>query len=264
MSTSVSLAAFEPDRIRLRSLCCAVKNLRSVWLLLALGSSLIREGHAQGTIMFNNLDNSDTSLSAVTNGLVSINWVTNDVWSLLDQDVNFQLRAGPNLASLQQIHTWLLSDGSAKDISVGSGHFADPTHATYSIPGVQSGGTAFIQIYAWPGHYDRLLDAAVQGLPFGIIVFKNPSGGNGTAPMSLVSMLALNMTLVGSGDAQPVLSISRGDNNVIVSWTNGPAYILQQTASLGPDHVWTDIGPANPSAPIAITNTPLFFRVRSP
>jgi hypothetical protein len=241
-----------------------VKNLTVVWLLLALGAGLIREAHAQGTIMLNNLANSDASLIARTNGLASISWGTNNVWSLLNQDVNFQLWAGPNLASLQLIHTWLLSDGSAKGISLGGGHFADPTHAAYSIFGVEAGRTVFVQIYAWPGDYDRIGDASGRGLPIAAVAFQNPSGGNGVAPMSLVGMPALFMSVVSSGVTQPVLSISRVGNYVIVSWTNGPAYILQQTPSLASDHVWTDIGAANPSGPIAITNTPLFFRVRSP
>ena len=80
--------------------------------------------------------------------------------------------------------------------------------------------------------------------------------------MSLVAMWALEMGSLSA--AQPAMSISRSGNKVIVSWTSGVGYILQQTSSLAPGRLWTDIGTANPSAPIAITNTPLFFRARSP
>jgi hypothetical protein len=47
---------------------------------------------------------------------------------------------------------------------------------------------------------------------------------------------------------------------------DSPKGSLMVRASLDPnsDHSWTDIGTANPSAPIAIGATPMFFRVRSP
>jgi len=61
-----------------------------------------------------------------------------------------------------------------------------------------------------------------------------------------------------------VLTITRSGSNVIVSWSNGPGFVLQKTGSLVSPISWTDVGTANPSAPIAIGGTPLFFRVRSP
>jgi hypothetical protein len=69
----------------------------------------------------------------------------------------------------------------------------------------------------------------------------------------------------GSASASPVLSIARSGNNVIVSWTNGAGYVLQESTSLALGSAgWTNIGTANPSAPVAIGGTPLFFRVKSP
>jgi len=245
-----------------------MKGLTVAWLLLAFGLGLTSEAHAQGTILFNNLGNSDASLDAPSNGLVFMCWCTNTFgpgpWNPVDQDVNFQLWAGSNGSSLQLIHTWLLSDGSAKGISAGAGHFADPAGAVYSIPGVQAGTQVYIEICAWPGNYDRILDAQWQGVPVGWADFRNPIGGNGAPPTSLVGMPTLGMSVVGPGAAKPALSISRSGDNVIVSWTNGPGFILQQTTSLGPGDSWTDMGTANPSAPIPITNTAVFFRARGP
>lgn len=64
------------------------------------------------------------------------------------------------------------------------------------------------------------------------------------------------------GTTPPVLSIAKSGANVIVAWSNGPGFTLQQTSSLASPIVWADVGAANPSAPIPATGTPLFFRVR--
>src|SRR5262249_6599090 len=45
------------------------------------------------------------------------------------------------------------------------------------------------------------------------------------------------------GTVAPVLSLARNGNQVTVSWSNGPGFILQQTSSLTGTPVWTDIGP---------------------
>lgn len=67
------------------------------------------------------------------------------------------------------------------------------------------------------------------------------------------------------GTVAPVLTIAHGSgNNVIVSWNNGPGFILQKATSLQGVVTWTDVGPGNPSAPIPTTGGPMFFRVRSP
>jgi len=66
------------------------------------------------------------------------------------------------------------------------------------------------------------------------------------------------------GTALPVLSIVRSGANVIVSWSNGPGFILQKTGVLTSTPSWSDVGTANPSAPIPISSAPLFFRVSSP
>jgi hypothetical protein len=69
--------------------------------------------------------------------------------------------------------------------------------------------------------------------------------------------------LAPPGTTPPVLTINRSGANVIVSWSNGPGFILQKSSSLAPTS-WTDVGTANPSAPIPTSTGPLFFRVKSP
>ncbi len=70
--------------------------------------------------------------------------------------------------------------------------------------------------------------------------------------------------LAPPGTSQPVLAITKSGNNVVVSWSNGPGFMLQQTSSLAPGHIWADVGTANPSVPIPVGGSPLFFRVKSP
>ena len=68
-----------------------------------------------------------------------------------------------------------------------------------------------------------------------------------------------------AGTVPPVLGITHSSgNNVVVSWSNGPGFVLQKNGSLANPNGWTDVGTANPSAPIAMGGTPLYFRVRSP
>ncbi len=142
--------------------------------------------YAQGTIAFNNMGNNA--------GLVSINYGSG--WKLLNEDFNFALVAGPNGAALQLIHEWLLSDNTAKGISVGAGHFADPSGGVYAIPGVPAGASAVVEVVAWAGNYDRPDDASAAGLPTGNVVFRNPTGGNGAPASSLVGMPALDMMYI--------------------------------------------------------------------
>jgi hypothetical protein len=68
----------------------------------------------------------------------------------------------------------------------------------------------------------------------------------------------------GAAPPPPVLTITRSGSNVVVSWTNGPAFILQSRSSLrGPDSLWTNVGTQNPQT-VAIGSAPAFYRVVSP
>jgi hypothetical protein len=69
--------------------------------------------------------------------------------------------------------------------------------------------------------------------------------------------------LAPPGTTPPVLTINRSGANVVVSWSNGPGFTLQKSSSVAPTS-WTDVGTANPSAPIPASSGPLFFRVKSP
>lgn len=65
------------------------------------------------------------------------------------------------------------------------------------------------------------------------------------------------------GTTPPVLSITKNGSNAIVSWSNGPGFILHTTSVLSAHPTWTTLGSQNPqTVPIAPGNQ--FFRVVSP
>jgi hypothetical protein len=152
------------------------------------------ELYSQGTIVFNNLSNNDPSPAAPANGLVFLN--INSSWSPLNEDVNFQLVAGPNGLDMHVLHTWLIGDGSAAGITTGSGHFADPTGSIFSIPGVNAGSPAVVAIEAWAGNYPSMSSALAAGEQSGIVIFSSQTGGNGAVPVSMIGMPALGLSIV--------------------------------------------------------------------
>jgi len=66
--------------------------------------------------------------------------------------------------------------------------------------------------------------------------------------------------LAPPGTIPPVVSIVRSGSNVIISWSNGPGFVLQTTTLLSGNPVWTNLGTANPQT-VAITGQEQFFRV---
>ena len=164
-----------------------MKHHFSIFLLLLTVSPA--GVNAQGTIVFNNLGNTDGSLLAKTNGLAFLQ--TGAGWSLLNEDINYQLWAGSSKIDLQLVHTWLLSDGSAKGISAGPGYFADPTASIFTIPGVSPGGRAVVNVAAWVGPYPDLLSAESAGMPIGLALFGYTTGGGAVGPSGFAAMPSL-------------------------------------------------------------------------
>jgi hypothetical protein len=61
----------------------------------------------------------------------------------------------------------------------------------------------------------------------------------------------------------PVLAITRAGVNVVISWTNGPSFKLQQTGNLSQPAVWTDLGSQNPQTN-QINSSNSFYRLVGP
>ena len=171
-----------------------MKTLKQLALIAISNLVLVPGAYPQGTVLFNNLANTDAAPAATSNGLVFLAPImdTRDA-VLINGDLNFELWGGPVGQPLQPIHTWLLSDGSAQGIAAGGGHFADPSAGVYTIPGVAAGAWAALEVDAWLGDYDSLVAAAQAGAPFGRTpgTFTNPTGGDGAPASSLVEMPAL-------------------------------------------------------------------------
>jgi hypothetical protein len=136
----------------------------------------------------------------------------------------------------------LQSSGYLASQPSGYTNVADTSFLSYEYGGTNTPANAFIveSRYINPaGPSAPLRDAEFS---FVYIDFQNPLAPPGTVP--------------------PVLTITKSGSNVIVSWTNGPGFILEKSSSLTGG--WTTVGTANPSAPIAIGGVPQYFRAKSP
>jgi hypothetical protein len=69
--------------------------------------------------------------------------------------------------------------------------------------------------------------------------------------------------LAPPGTLPPVLTVTRNGTKVVVSWTNGPGFVLQTANTLSNQTGWSDLGTQNPQE-VTIGTTPQFFRVKSP
>jgi hypothetical protein len=70
------------------------------------------------------------------------------------------------------------------------------------------------------------------------------------------------LSLSSVAPTRPTLSIAQSGGSVVLSWT-GTGFALQSATSLNPGASWTTIGTANPSAPIAISGSAMYFRLIS-
>jgi hypothetical protein len=169
-----------------------MKTLGSLLYVVYLSIGIAAgNAYAQGTIIFNNLSNGDPSPVAKSGGLVFLSSGFGSNVTPLNQDVNFMLVGGPSFSDAQVLSTWLVSDGTAKAIVTGPGHFADPAGTVFAVPGVAAGGTAFLSVAGWVGNYSTFQQAQAAGAPFGEAFFQSSTGGGGAPPVSMVGMPAL-------------------------------------------------------------------------
>jgi hypothetical protein len=127
----------------------------------------------------------------------------------------------------------------------GSSNVVDTSFLSYEYGGTNSPANAFIieARSVVPGGTEGVVTLRDADFNFVWVDFQNPLGPPGTVP--------------------PVLSIQKSGSNVIVSWTNGPGFILQAKSSLSPQTAWTNLGTQNPQT-IPIGPGARFFRVVSP
>jgi hypothetical protein len=99
--------------------------------------------------------------------------------------------------------------------------------------------------------------------------YVEPTGGPGGLGQALLRDADFNFVWVDftnpispPGTTPPVLKIARSGNNVIISWSNGPGFVLQSSASVSSPS-WSNLGTQNPQT-IPIAAGPQFFRVVRP
>jgi len=169
------------------------KLILSAALMIGLGASV----YAQGTIQFDNSNNTSSDPNASSGGLF---WLAGATTTALNQDVNAELLGGSTATSLQPIITVLLSDGTATgDMALGGGLLVTDGHS-YNVPGTSANGTGFFEVEAWLGNYSSLAAAIAAGSPNGTsAVFSNPLGGGATPGTTLTGMPAVVLTVPEPG-----------------------------------------------------------------
>lgn len=127
----------------------------------------------------------------------------------------------------------------------GMTNVVDTSFLSYEYGGTNSPANAFIieARCVVPGGAEGVVTLRDADFNFVWVDFQNPVAPPGTVP--------------------PVLSIQKSGSNVVVSWTNGPGFILQTKSLLSPQRPWSNLGTANPQT-IPIGAGASFFRVVSP
>jgi hypothetical protein len=162
-------------------------------LLVTLLAGVAATGaFAQGTISIDNINNVNQSATATSGGLFFQGPITSPT-PYNGAFLNIELLGGASAGSLTPIATLTGPNGFVN--GGGPGQFADETGATYTLAGVASQGTAFLEVEAWEGSFTSLAAAQAANAAWGITpVFQNPTGGPGTPPVlaqDLVGMPAL-------------------------------------------------------------------------
>lgn len=196
------------------------KTAISCWIgLLAMG--LTRFSAAQSTIYFDNVGNSNPSLTATASGLVWIAVTPESPYTLLNQDLNFELLAGPDADHLTTVATWLVSDGSANGICAGNGQFRNPTGQPLAVlPYVLVGSPVTLEIRAWAGTASTYGHYGLEG---DTGPFLNPVGNGAVNVPTLTGMPALRLppnlipepsTVVLAGLALVILAVRHERNRL--------------------------------------------------
>jgi hypothetical protein len=177
---------------------CATLKL----LLFGFVLGFVTYAHAQ--VFLQNLDNTSTNSSAVTNGLF---WIqSGGSPELLEQDFSVAFYAGSSATNLSLLAMFLLSDGTADGDNIWPGTFLDPTGMARTVTGASS--YAFFQIEAWLGSYTNYASAFAAGEYVAqSAIFSNSfaSSGSGPPPIppTLEGMPAIVLQESGQGGQAP-------------------------------------------------------------
>jgi hypothetical protein len=178
--------------------------MKKLFLSAALVAGLMSSVLAQGTIFFDNSNNTSGSSSATSSGLFWVNTTGNPV--ILNQDVNAVLWASSTQGgTYTPLITLLLSNGTGLgDItSYGNGIITDTSGASYFVPGSIANGTGWFYIQAWLGTATSYANAGAVAKYDGSTtaggIFSAPLGGGSTPAKSLDTMPAVVLVVPEPG-----------------------------------------------------------------
>jgi hypothetical protein len=165
--------------------------MKKTVIAAALIAGLSTGAYAQGTIEVGNQNNTSTSPTAISNGLLFTTG-PGGVVSLEQGNVSIEMFAGTvgqPVSSLTPIVTILGSaNGGDGD---GGGQFTDfSANFIYNLSsaGVGAGATAEIELEIWEGSATTFLAAGNSGANVGSALFDNATGGGSTPPTTLTGM----------------------------------------------------------------------------
>lgn len=141
---------------------------------------------AEGTLRFNNLQNTNSSVQARSSGLVFFQGEP------LKTDLNFQLTLMIPGTTNETTFKWLLRDGSADEIALGNGFVADPRNEILRIPWADPGESVLGYLAGWNGLEGNYSDASSNGRANGAVTFGVILGDDLSQP-SLTAMGALHV-----------------------------------------------------------------------
>jgi hypothetical protein len=155
--------------------------------------------YAQGFIFLDNINNTDTSLTATSGGLFFYDY------SLFNGDFNAAFYGGTDSANLQLIASFWGASAAGSG-GFGPGTFLDPTGKIYPVAGTTATSTsAFFMIQAWWGTATSYYTAD-NSIRIQSPVFSNPVGAPPNPP-DLTGMPAICIYCVPEPSTFPLIAI---------------------------------------------------------
>lgn len=165
-------------------------------ILTGLLAVAVTSAFAQGQVTLRNIFNSDTSLSATTNGLFFLKPDAATPAALINTDFNAVFYGGASAGSLSVLGSFI-GAGAQGDNAAGPGTFFSSTIAT--VPGVPSGSGTF-KVEAWIGPETTFAAAVAANRAVGTLTWSNPVGNPAAnppdVPPDLVGMGAVLISAV--------------------------------------------------------------------
>ena len=157
---------------------------------------LVAAAYAQGYIALNNINNTNSSLTATSGGLFFFDQMFPSLNPVrIDMDFNAAFYGGTDSASLTLLHQFS-GPGATADNAAGPGTFLDRLGGVYAVPGTTAASTtAFFRIEAWVGSASSFSQAGLANWASYNLIFSNPVDDIANPP-NLVGMPATTILYI--------------------------------------------------------------------